>query len=217
MISKTIIADANVCQSKILAAILLPESEGFGYLSARNYCAMSEPKALYRLSNSFPYLLNRVGVRMGELFSRRIAPYDVTLPMYRVMAALWENGDQRLSDLSTVTTTEISTLSRLVGEMKRKGLVTRSRLEDNGRTVAINLTSKGKQLVEELMPIAVHFEEVAVSNYTEAEVSRLKIVFREIYQSLGSIEPEIEATKVAAKPKRKAPPDRARSKPRAKG
>ena len=177
---------------------------------------MSEPKALYRLTDSFPYLLNRVGVRMGELFSRRIAPYDVTLPMYRVMAALWENGDQRLSDLATVTTTEISTLSRLVGEMKRKGLVTRSRLEDNGRTVAINLTAKGKLLLDELMPIAIHFEEVAISNYTEAEISRLKIVFREIYQSLGSIEPEIEATKAAVKPKRKSPPDRARSKPRAK-
>ncbi len=79
----------------------------------RNCCGLPEPKALYRLSNSFPYLLNRVGVRMGELFSRRIAPFGVTLPMYRVMAALWENGDQRLSDLSTVTTTEISTLSRL--------------------------------------------------------------------------------------------------------
>ena len=177
---------------------------------------MSEPKALYKLSNSFPYLLNRVGVRMGELFSRRIAPYDVTLPMYRVMAALWENGDQRLSDLSAVTTTEISTLSRLVGDMKRRGLVSRSRLEDNGRTVAINLTAKGKLLLEELMPIAVHFEEVAVSNYTEADVSRLKIIFREIYQSLGSIEPEIEATKATAKPKRKSPLSRARPKPRAK-
>ena len=106
---------------------------------------------------------------MGELFSRRIASYGVTLPMYRVMAALWETGDQRLSDLSSVTTTEISTLSRLVGEMKRKGLVTRSRLEDNGRTVAINLTAKGKTLVEELMPIAVHFEEVAVANYARAK------------------------------------------------
>jgi DNA-binding MarR family transcriptional regulator len=177
---------------------------------------MSESKALYRLSDSFPYLLNRVGVRLGELFSRRIAPYDVTLPMYRVMAALWEIGDQRLSDLSTVTTIEISTLSRLVGDMKRRGLVSRSRLEDNGRTVAINLTAKGKLLLEELMPIAVHFEEVAVSNYTEAEISHLKIVFREIYQSLGSIEPEIEATKAAVKPKRKSPPDRARSKSRAK-
>jgi len=139
---------------------------------------------------------------MGELFSRRIAPFGVTLPMYRVMAALWENGDQRLSDLSTVTTTEISTLSRLVGDMKRRGLVTRSRLEDNGRTVAINLTAKGKTLVEELMPIAVHFEEVAVSNFSNDEISHLKIVFREIYQSLGSIEPEIEATKAPASKRR---------------
>jgi DNA-binding MarR family transcriptional regulator len=159
---------------------------------------------LYRLSNSFPYLLNRVGVRMGELFSRRIAPFGVSLPMYRVMAALWEKGDQRLSDLASVTTTEISTLSRLIGEMKRKGLVTRSRLEDNGRTVAINLTSKGRALVEELMPIAVHFAEVAVANYSEAEVSRLKTIFREIYETLGSIEPEIEAAKASAKPKRKS-------------
>ena len=55
---------------------------------------------MYRLTNSFPYLLNRVGVQMGELFSRRIAGYGVTLPMYRVMAALWETGDQRLGDLA---------------------------------------------------------------------------------------------------------------------
>lgn len=172
---------------------------------------------MYRLSNSFPYLLNRVGVRMGELFSRRIAPFGVTLPMYRVMAALWEKGDQRLSDLALVTSAEISTLSRLVGEMKRKGLVTRSRLEDNGRTVAINLTAKGKSLVEELMPIAVHFEDVAVSGFSDSEVSRLKIVFQDIYQSLGSIEPEIEMTKASVGPKRKstsrrAPPRRPRAK-----
>ena len=171
---------------------------------------------MYRLSNSFPYLLNRVGVRMGELFSRRIAPFGVTLPMYRVMAALWENGDQRLSDLAAVTTAEISTLSRLIGEMKRKGLVTRSRLEDNGRTVAINLTPKGKSLVEELMPIAVHFEDVAVSSFSASEISRLKVVFREIYQSLGSIEPEIAAARDSVKSKRKISPPRPRQKPRSK-
>jgi len=171
---------------------------------------------LYRLSNSFPYLLNRVGVRMGELFSRRIAPFGVTLPMYRVMAALREKGDQRLSDLAEVTTTEISTLSRLIGEMKRKGLVTRSRLEDNGRTVAINLTPKGAALVEELMPIAMHFADVAVSNYSEVEVARLKTIFREIYERLGSIEPEIEAARGEMKSKRKISPPRPRPKLRAR-
>src|SRR5438105_9081587 len=55
---------------------------------------------MYRLSDAFPYLLNRVGVRMGELFSRRLEPYGVTLPMYRVMATLWEKGERRLGELA---------------------------------------------------------------------------------------------------------------------
>jgi MarR family transcriptional regulator, organic hydroperoxide resistance regulator len=159
---------------------------------------------LYRLTNSFPYLLNRVGVQMGELFSRRIAGYGVTLPMYRVMAALWETSDQRLGDLAAMTTIEISTLSRLVGEMKRRGLVTRARLKDNGRTVAINLTPKGRTLVEELIPIAIHFEEVAVRDFPSKNISDLKNILAEIYESLKSLEPEIEEAnkaRKAAKPK----------------
>ena len=159
---------------------------------------------MYKLTKSLPYLLNRVGVQMGDLFSRRIAGFGVTLPMYRVMAALWETGDQRLGDLAAMTTIEISTLSRLVGEMKRRGLVSRSRLKDNGRTVAINLAPKGRSLVEELMPIAIHFEEVAVRNFPSKNISDLKTVLEEIHESLKSLEPEIDeakATRKAARPK----------------
>jgi DNA-binding MarR family transcriptional regulator len=146
---------------------------------------------LYRLTDSLPYLLNRVGVRMGELFSRRIAGHGVTLPMYRVMAALWEIGDQRLGDLAAMTSIELSTLSRLVGAMKRKGLVTRSRLKDNARTVAINLTAKGKLLVEELIPIAAHFEDVAVRDFPPSGLAGLKGTLTAIYANLDSLDSEI--------------------------
>ena len=162
-------------------------------------CEMAGYKTLYRLTNSLPYVLNRVGVQMGELFSRRIKGFGVTLPMYRVMAALWEKEDQRLGDLAAMTSIEISTLSRLVGEMKRRGLVSRSRLKDNGRTVAINLAPKGRALVEELIPIAVHFEEVAVRNFPSGKTLDLKTVLEEIYESLKSIEPEIEEANKARK------------------
>jgi DNA-binding MarR family transcriptional regulator len=163
---------------------------------------------LYRLTKSFPYLLNRVGVRMGELFVRRIAPYDVTLPMYRVLASLWETGDRRLGDLAAATTVEVSTLSRLIGEMKRKGLVSRRRCEGNERTVAINLTAKGRALAEELMPIAQHFEEVAVRDFSVDEVARIKTVLATVYSNLDAIEPEIEAMRQRT-PDRPGPPARA--------
>ncbi|HLG81810.1 MAG TPA: MarR family transcriptional regulator [Bradyrhizobium sp.] len=158
---------------------------------------------MYRLTESLPYLLNRVGVRMGEFFSRRIASFGVTLPMYRVMAALWEKGDQRLGDLADMTSIEISTLSRLIGTMKRKGLVSRKRLEDNARTVAINLTARGKALVEELIPIAMHFEEVAVRDLPRHGLSDLKSTLSRIYDSLGTLAPEIARTEAERKARKR--------------
>ena len=170
-------------------------------VSPRNCCSETDDKPLYRLTYAFPYLLNRVGVRMGELFSRRIAGYDVTLPMYRVMAALWETPDQRLGDLAAMTSIEVSTLSRLIGTMKRKGLVSRTRLKDNARTVAINLTAKGRTLVEELIPIAIHYEEVAVRSFSAKEIAELKTTLANIYTNLDSLEPEIREANARASAK----------------
>jgi DNA-binding MarR family transcriptional regulator len=172
-------------------------------MCACNNCGATGGNPLYRLTNSLPYLLNRAGVRMGELFSRRIAGFEVTLPMYRVMAALKEKGDQRLGDLAFMTSIEISTLSRLVGAMKRKGLVSRKRLEDNARTVAINLTAKGTALVEELIPIAMHFEEVAVRGFAKSGIGDLKTTLEQIYTSLGAIEPEIVEIEARRKARKK--------------
>ncbi len=138
----------------------------------------------YKFTTSFPYLLNRVGVRMGELFSKRLIAFDITLPMYRVMATLKQEGPQRLGELSDMTTTELSTLSRLIGTMKQKGLVSRTRPEENARTVRIELTEEGERLVAELMPIAAEFEKVAVSSFSDEEVASMKESLRQIYRNL---------------------------------
>ncbi len=130
---------------------------------------------------------------MGELFARRLQPYGITVFMYRVLAALCEASDQRLGDLAAMTTIEISTLSRLVGELQRRGLVSRRRPKDNGRTVAISLTAKGRALAEELMPIARHFEEVAVRDFARDEVKRVNSILAAVYSNLDAIEPEIDA------------------------
>lgn len=159
---------------------------------------------MYRLSFAFPYLLNRVGVRMGELFSRRLEPYRVTLPMYRVMATLWENGDRRLGELSDVTSIELSTLSRLVGAMMRKGLVSRRRPDGNARTVKINLTAKGRTLVEELIPLATLHEEVGLRSFAPDKIAALKRDLIKVFQNLTELDdqnPPAELPMPAKKPR----------------
>lgn len=138
----------------------------------------------YKFTTSFPYLLNRVGVRMGELFSQRLQEQELTLPMYRVMAVLRQEGPQNLGDLSAMVTVEISTLSRLITNMLRRGLVSRIRPEHNGRTVSIALTAEGEVLIDQLMPLAAHFESVATQTFSREQLKWLKQALTQIHENL---------------------------------
>jgi DNA-binding MarR family transcriptional regulator len=160
--------------------------------------------AMYRLTEAFPYLITRVGVRMGELFSRRLESYGVTLPMYRVMAALWQRGGQRLGDLSEMTSVEISTLSRLVGMMQRKSLLSRTRPDSNARTVEINLTRSGRALLEQLIPLAQRHEEVGLRGFAADQIDILKKNLVTVYRNLDVLDREISEEAIATVRKRPA-------------
>lgn len=146
---------------------------------------------MYKLTTSMPFLLARLGMRLGSLFSQRLAAYDLSLPMYRVLAALSERPDQQLGELSAMTTVELSTMSRLVGAMATRGLVSRQRPPGNERTVKINLTEHGVEMAALLRKEAEHYDEVAVSTIKPIEIDRLKQVLTRIYASLDVLESEL--------------------------
>ena len=141
----------------------------------------------YRLTTSFPYLVRRVGLRIGELFDRAVARLGIDLSMYRVLAALAELNNQQLGQLAAITTIELSTLSRLVGTMSNMGLLTRRRPRGNGRIVEISLSAKGRRLTEQLIPIAEHFEAVAVSGLSSQELHQIKQQLSAAYTNLDRL------------------------------
>jgi MarR family transcriptional regulator, organic hydroperoxide resistance regulator len=148
---------------------------------------------MYRLTTSLPYLLNRVGVRLGLLFTQRIAPHGITLPMYRVLAALHEQPDQKLGELSAMTSIDLSTMSRLIGAMVRMKLVSRVRMPGDERTVRINLRPAGVKLGARLMREAQHYEEVAIATLKAADLARLKADLAKVYGALDLLQLELDA------------------------
>ncbi len=163
----------------------------------------------YSLTDSLAFLLNRAGTRTGDLFARRLAPFGITVPMHRVLAILLERGDQRLSDLGALSSIEISTLSRLVGAMTLRGLISRERMAGDGRTVTISLTRAGRGLARTLIPIAIHHERVSLRDLSPEVVAQLKRNLIAIHDSLDVLEDELPATSAAARPRAAGPgPDR---------
>ena len=141
-----------------------------------------------KFTSTLPFLLNRAGVLLGDLFSREIAQDGLTLPMYRVLAALTEENGQRLMDLSTVTGVEMTTLSRLSVTMARRGLLVRERPSENLRVVLVTLTPDGQKFAEKLISRATHYEKVAFGNLAAGEITVLKEQLRRIFNRLETFE-----------------------------
>jgi MarR family transcriptional regulator, organic hydroperoxide resistance regulator len=163
---------------------------------------------MYRFTTNLGYIIAKVGVRTWELFSRDLAPYGFTIPMYRVLAALWEKSDQQLGELSAMTTIELSKLSRLVSAMKRKGLVSRVRAERDERSVRLNLTAKGRGLCTELMALAARSEAAYMRNLREDEVVALKRSLNVVFTNLGQLESENAEADSKSRNRRRPPRNR---------
>ena len=141
----------------------------------------------YEFTNSVPYLLNRAGAAIGRRFTERIRSHGISLPMYRVLAVLRQTGGKNLGELSSMVSKEQSSLSRIIGQMQDKGLVTRVRPLDNARLVQIDLTTAGEVLADELMPIAIHFEKVVSEPMSADQVKMLKSMLRQIYGQISKL------------------------------
>ncbi len=160
---------------------------------------------MYQFSNSLPYLLARLGMRMGELFARELAWEGLTLPMFRVLAVLTEAvKPHRVGELSALTSIEMSTMSRLLTEMQRRGLITRKRPENNQRSLSVATTKKGAELAARLIPRAANYERVAMGDLSPKRAAQLKAELTQIYGRLDELEAEIvaaEEEKEATKPR----------------
>ncbi|HUT51718.1 MAG TPA: MarR family transcriptional regulator [Alphaproteobacteria bacterium] len=149
---------------------------------------------MFDLSVYLPYLLNRAGSRIAGSFSETLkVEHGLTLSMWRVLAALHHRDGQFVGELARMTTAEVSTLSRMLGTMQRRGLVERRRpalqaVGSDARTVAIHLTDAGRALTEKLIPEALRYEATALDGFTEDEARMLKSMLGRLFENMARLE-----------------------------
>ena len=138
------------------------------------------------LGNYLPYLINRVGFALVDSYSRTLKPHQLSIDMWRVLAALSNNGGQRQVDLSGMTSIDASTMSRLVSRLVRQSLVTRSRSETSSREVVVALSPKGRALVQRLIPVALKLEQIASAGLSAKDLAVVKRLLRQMYGNLSA-------------------------------
>jgi DNA-binding MarR family transcriptional regulator len=126
-------------------------------------------------------------VRFVGTITPTLADCGVSLQEWRVLAALRQVQEQRVSDLAAVTSIDISTLSRTLSAMQRRGLIERQR-PDNGdaRVVYVRATDRGRAVTDRIIPEAQRLETVALAGFTPEEEQALKDMLVRVFGNIGS-------------------------------
>ncbi|HEY0706342.1 MAG TPA: MarR family transcriptional regulator [Polyangia bacterium] len=137
---------------------------------------MSTPRA--SLSSLLCFDLYAASRAVTKAYRAFLDPLGLTYPQYLVMTALWEESPLGVKDLSERLALDSGTLSPLLKRLEAAGLVTRTRSQEDERSVSIALSTAGKTLRAKLPVVC---EGIGARFGMKAdEARRLQTILREI-------------------------------------
>lgn len=117
---------------------------------------MSGPRL--KLSAFTPYRIVALGQRMSEALGAAYRNEGISIPEWRVMAAVAQAPAVAARDVVAVTPMDKMAVSRAVAALERKGLIDREPSSDK-RVSTLKLTAKGETLFQRIAAIALKYEE----------------------------------------------------------
>ena len=119
-----------------------------------------------------PDLLARAAHIVVEGFAAELRQVGVSLPVWRVLAALSATSGPTVSALADACLLQQPTMTKLLDRVVRDGLVTRAPDPRDRRVVRVALTAQGETKAAELRTLAGRYEARVLARYPQADSLR---------------------------------------------
>jgi DNA-binding MarR family transcriptional regulator len=116
----------------------------------------------YRLS----VLTNRVSSAIARHYSER---FNLSIPEWRIIAVLGQNPGLSAREVAMRTAMDKVQVSRAVASLLSAGRITKQAHVSDGRIAHLSLSSKGRAIYEEIVPLALGLEARFLSVLTRTE------------------------------------------------
>jgi DNA-binding MarR family transcriptional regulator len=122
------------------------------------------------LEHFLPYRLSVLSNRVSSAIARQYsARFGLTIPEWRTMAVLGGTPGLSAREVAARTAMDKVQVSRAVASLMRKKRVERATDEKDARITRLSLTARGRAIYDEIVPLALHLEDLFVSALSPAE------------------------------------------------
>lgn len=134
---------------------------------------------------SLGYLISISGQRYKSEAWRRLRPFGITLEQWLVLNSLAIDEGICQRELAQRIDKEQPNTTRILDNMERKELIRRAPDPSDRRAFLVFLTEKGKNFLEELLPVLQQLRDESMRGFSESETKMVKELLHKFLANLG--------------------------------
>ncbi|MGH8779398.1 MarR family winged helix-turn-helix transcriptional regulator [Paraburkholderia sp.] len=123
----------------------------------------------YEFSEQIGHLLRRAYQRHLAIFSQTIDDPQLTAVQFAVLSANRRLGPSSMSDLGKATAIDGATVRGIIERLQARGLVELQANPDDRRKSVVELTARGRTLLEQTTPTAARISELTMADLNAVE------------------------------------------------
>jgi len=148
----------------------------------------------FNLSGFLPYQLSILSNRISNAISRTYqARFGLTVPQWRVMAVLGEFDAMTARDIARATEMDKVSVSRAVARLRERGLVAAEAASRDGRSRILRLSSTGRDIFEEVVPVAKAYEAALLDGLSRTEIDSLNALIAKLAARVEQVSAEADS------------------------
>ena len=135
---------------------------------------------LYSVINSMA--TTAIARRLQKNF--RNAGLEITIEQWSILYHLWKENELSQQELCNRTFRDKPSITRLIDNLEKLKLVTRTASKTDRRINVVSLTNAAKKLQDITIEIANQTMDEALHNVSKSEIETVKSVFQKVYDNL---------------------------------
>lgn len=132
----------------------------------------------YQLQEQIGFILRKANQRHLAIFSSHIG--DLTPPQFAALAKLRDVGETSQNQLGGLIAMDAATVKGVIDRLAARGLVQLAKHEVDKRRLMVRLTGEGRQMIDQLVPVARTITEETLSPLSAKDAATLVALLSKI-------------------------------------
>jgi DNA-binding MarR family transcriptional regulator len=141
----------------------------------------------YRARDSVGYLVRRAGNLMTTRVEAAFAHNEITFAQWLVLMKLRDGMATTAAEIARDMCHDSGALTRVIDQLAQRGLIERTRGQEDRRTIRLTLTEEGLRTVNGLVPTVVDLLNMALVDFTNDEASTLTRLLKKLIDGVDAV------------------------------